>query len=158
VGTETTGRDDVPQFGSGKVGQATTAAIHIMPRDIRFRTSRSSGPGGQNVNKLETRVELLFDLTNASSLTEEQKKMIRERLGARVNERGIVRIVVQESRSQWENKRRAVERLQALLEKALQPEKGRVATTVPPTVKKRRVEKKKKRGEVKRLRRVAFGE
>lgn len=126
--------------------------VQIPSHEFRFRTSRSGGPGGQNVNKLETRVELLFDVRNSSALNDEQKERILEKLTSRIDEEGILRVVAQESRSQWENKQRAIERLNELVQKALRPQKRRVKTKPTSASRKRRIERKKKRGETKRLR------
>ena len=126
--------------------------VQIPSHEFRFRTSRSGGPGGQNVNKLETRVELLFDVKNSSALNDDQRKLILEKLSSRIDEEGVLRIVAQESRSQWENKQRAIKKLHQVLQKALKPKKPRVKTEPTGGSRERRLERKKKRGGTKRLR------
>lgn len=128
------------------------ATLFIPSHEFRFRTSRSGGPGGQNVNKLETRVELLFDVKNSSVLNDDQRKLVLEKLSSRIDEEGVLRIVVQESRSQWENKQLAIKKLHQVLQKALKPQKPRVKTKPTRSSRERRLEGKKKRGGTKRLR------
>jgi ribosome-associated protein len=128
--------------------------ISIPRSELRFRTSRSGGPGGQNVNKLETRVEILFDVRHSPSLTEEQKKLIKEKLASKVDDGGILRVVAQESRSQWQNRQKAVEKLMLLLRRALRPAKKRLPTKPTTASKQRRFHSKKRRSEVKRNRSV----
>lgn len=128
--------------------------IRIPRSELQFRTARSSGPGGQNVNKLETRVELEFDVRNSSGLTEEQKQVLLDRLRSRINARGVLRVVAQESRSQWSNRERATEKFIDLLQKTLRPRKKRVPTKPSSTARERRLKAKKHRSEKKRLRDV----
>jgi len=87
--------------------------------DIRF--SRSSGPGGQNVNKRDTRVEVVFDLDASEALSSAMKQRARERLGGRVDLRGRVHVTSGAGRTQGENRRRALDRFATLLEEALRP-------------------------------------
>lgn len=125
----------------------------IIPlSELRFRSSRSGGPGGQNVNKLETRIELLFDVAHSSSLTADQRELILKHLHSKIDGDGILRIVSQESRSQWKNKQDAINKFVLLLRGALKPRKKRVATKPSKTSKAKRVEAKKMRGETKRSR------
>lgn len=137
-----------------------TRFIHILPSvkipwsELRFRTSRSGGPGGQNVNKLETRVELLFDVIQSSSLTDDQKRAIAGHLGSRIDAEGILHVTSQRSRSQWENRQLATERFEELLRHALTPRKKRVATRASQSSTERRLESKKKQGQKKKIRRM----
>src|SRR5262245_23694844 len=89
---------------------------------VRFEYSRSSGPGGQHVNKVETRVTLLFDLVATTDLTAEQKARVRERLAARINREGLLRVVSQRHRSREQNRQAALERFAELIEAALRVE------------------------------------
>jgi ribosome-associated protein len=89
--------------------------------ELTFRTSRSSGAGGQHVNKTETRVEVLLDVNASTGLNEEEKEMINNKLSARMNEAGILMMSSQKSRSQFSNKEDVIRRLQHQLEKALIP-------------------------------------
>lgn len=120
--------------------------------ELHFRSSRSSGPGGQNVNKLETRIELLFDVPHSPSLTAEQRDLILKHLHSKIDTEGILRIVSQESRSQWKNKQDAIEKFIHLLQGALKPRKKRLATKPSKTSKQKRIAGKKIRGEKKRFR------
>lgn len=127
----------------------------FIPRfELQFLFSRSGGPGGQNVNKVESRVELLFDVGSSAGLTEEQKSLIRSRLHRRIDAGGRIRIVVQDSRSQWKNRETAVERFVEMLRGALVTPKARKPTKSTAGGRARRIEAKKKRGSVKKMRKV----
>ena len=127
--------------------------LTIPAAELRFETSRSSGPGGQNVNKIESRVVLLFDVDSSPSLTSEQKELIRSHLATRMSKKGILRVVAQKHRTQAANRKEVVGRFVRLLEEALEPETPRRRTAVPKGVKKRRLEDKKRRGQLKKKRR-----
>jgi ribosome-associated protein len=130
-----------------------TDSLSIPTSEIQFTFARSGGKGGQNVNKVETRVELWFDVNGSPSLTESQRHQIREELRHRIDSTGILRIVAQESRSQWRNREDALRRFEELLRRAMMPKKKRVKTKMSAAGKFRRIEEKKHRGEKKRLRR-----
>ncbi len=127
--------------------------IQIPQSELRFRFSRSGGPGGQNVNRVSTRVELLYDLVH-SSLDPESKGILRKKLSSRLSYDGIIRIVSQESRSQWKNKQTATEKFVDLLKRAMRPQKSRVPTRVTRNSIETRLVRKKGRGEIKKLRKV----
>lgn len=131
-----------------------TSSLEIPFRELRFRTSRSSGPGGQNVNKLETRVELLFDVAHSSSLNDEQRNLVLSNLGPRLDSDGILHISSQQSRSQWENKQTAIEKLASVLRAALKVKKKRVKTKPTRGSKEVRIQHKKRHGLKKIMRRV----
>ena len=77
----------------------------VLPeRELSYRSSRSSGPGGQNVNKVETRVTLLFDISGSAVLDETQKELVRQRLATRINKKGVLRVVSQRHRTQNANR------------------------------------------------------
>lgn len=99
----------------------------LMP-ELQFQTSRSSGPGGQNVNKVNSRVEVRFDVTNSALLTAEQKQMILMKLASKVTAEGILCVVSQKDRSQLVNKEDAIRKLNVLVSKALTPVKPRKRT------------------------------
>ena len=126
--------------------------IEISSEDIAFRFSRSSGPGGQNVNKVNTRVTVLFDAANCQSLSAFQKKRILGRLATRASKNGVIRVVSQRYRTQNANRQAALERLGELLNQALKKETVRKKTKVPMRVKRRRLEEKKRRSLLKQQR------
>jgi len=120
----------------------------VLPRaEIELRTSRSSGPGGQHAQKSETRVEAVFDVEGSSALTEGQKRRVLAKAGP------VLRAVAQDERSQLRNKELATDRLVAMLQAALHVERKRVPTKPTKAAKERRLDDKRRRGEVKRLRR-----
>jgi ribosome-associated protein len=120
--------------------------------EIELRTSRSSGPGGQHANVTASRVEAVFDVDASRSLDDEQKRRISARLGP------VVRTVAQDTRSQTRNRELALERMRARLESALMVPKKRRATKPTGTSRRRRLETKRRRGDVKRMRRPPLDE
>ncbi|HOI94817.1 MAG TPA: alternative ribosome rescue aminoacyl-tRNA hydrolase ArfB [Syntrophobacter fumaroxidans] len=129
-----------------------TNRISIPEEELSFTASLSSGPGGQNVNKLNTRVTLRFDLANSPSLSPEDKALIATRLATRIAKDGILRVVSQSTRSQHANRELAVERFVELLKSALKRAPVRKETRVSKAAKERRLEEKKLRSSVKRQR------
>jgi ribosome-associated protein len=127
-----------------------TAELSIPLAEVRFRYSRSSGPGGQNVNRTETRVELLFDVARSEVLPEHQKVRLLTRLAGQIDADGVLHIVSSATRSQYENRADALLRFQALLRSALRLEKKRRASKPGPAARERRLAAKKARGEIKR--------
>jgi ribosome-associated protein len=121
----------------------------IIPRsEIELRFSRSSGPGGQHAQKTETRVEAVFAVEASSALTDRQKSRVLSRTGP------VIRAIAQDERSQWRNRELAVERLVEQLRQALRIERPRKPTKPTRESQKRRLEQKRRRGEIKRLRRA----
>ncbi len=131
-----------------------TPQLEIPDQELAFATSRSSGPGGQNVNKVESRVTLLFDLAASASLSDEQKERLRERLRGRISRAGVLRVVAQKHRTQAANREAALARFGELVREALSEEAPRRPTRQPAAAKRRRLEEKRRRGEVKRERRA----
>jgi len=118
----------------------------------KFATSRSSGKGGQNVNKLSTKVELHFDYLNSSLLNDEQKSLVAKKLEGFINKEGILKIISQEDRSQLMNKRNAIERFYNLLEGALKKRKKRIPTKRSRQSQLQRLKSKKIKAEKKKTR------
>ncbi len=124
----------------------------IPERELAYALSRSSGPGGQNVNKVETRVTVLYDLERTSVLDEAQQIRVRERLATRINKAGVLRVVSQKHRTQAANREAARIKLAELLARALEPKRKRRPTRQPRAAKRRRLEDKRRRSELKRRR------
>ena len=121
---------------------------------IGWRFSRSSGPGGQNVNKVSTRVTLLFDLEPCAILSDAQKVRIRSRLASRISRAGVLRVVVQTARSQAMNRATAEDRLIELLTEAARKRTLRRPTKPTAGSRARRLEEKRQRSSTKRERRA----
>jgi ribosome-associated protein len=132
--------------------------IYVMPGvsipedELQFDASRSGGPGGQNVNKVSSRVTLTFDLNTSTTLSDDQKRTILQKLAGRINKHGVLRVISQRTRSQELNRADATERFSELVRDALTPQRRRVKTRVPRAAHARRVEEKKKRAVVKQAR------
>jgi len=124
-----------------------TRSVTLPRSEIELRFSRSSGPGGQHAQKTETRVEALFDVEASSALTDRQRSRVLSRAGP------VIRAVAQDERSQWRNRELAVERVVEQLRQALRVERPRRPTKPTRASQERRLEQKRRRGEIKRLRR-----
>ncbi len=128
--------------------------LEIPDEELDFSTSRSSGPGGQNVNKLNTRVTVLFRIDESAVLSPPQRELLHNRLASRINRQGVLRVVSQRHRTQLANRDAAVERLVELLREALTEKPERHPVKIPGQAKKRRLEDKRRRGTLKRERSV----
>ncbi len=126
--------------------------ILVGEDELSFTFSRSSKPGGQNVNKISSRVTLLFNVANSPSLSAEHKNQIITRLRTRVNKDGVLRVVAQRHRRQAANREAAVERFVELLRETLKPIKARKKTRISLAAKKRRLNEKKRRSQLKQER------
>ena len=129
-----------------------TSNISISEDELVFKVSRSGGPGGQNVNKVNTRVTLFFDVGNCENLSDAQKRRILTRLRTRTDKNGVLRVVSQKHRTQKANRQAAIERLQGLLADALKTLPVRKKTKVGYAAKQRRLDEKRRRGLLKRQR------
>jgi ribosome-associated protein len=125
-----------------------TRSVTLPRSEIELRFSRSSGPGGQHAQKTESRVEAVFDVQASSALTERQKSRVVGKAGP------VLRAIAQDERSQWRNRELATERLVEQLRAALRVERPRRPTKPTKASRERRLEQKRRRSEVKRLRRA----
>ena len=133
---------------------AIIVGVEIPESEIEFIASRSGGPGGQNVNKVSSRITLRFDLQRSAALNEEQRARIRSRLSSRISKEGVLQVSSQRTRSQDLNREDAVERFAELLRSALHEEKRRVKTRATHASKEDRLQEKRKRTAVKQARAI----
>ncbi|MEC5393846.1 alternative ribosome rescue aminoacyl-tRNA hydrolase ArfB [Bergeyella sp. RCAD1439] len=124
--------------------------------ELSYKTSRSSGAGGQNVNKVETSVTVLWDVDGSLLFDEDEKRWIKERLKNRINAQGVLQVSVSESRFQLQNKKKAVEKIDGLVRMALVRPKARLKTKPTKAQKERRIQDKKQHAERKERRRFRF--
>jgi ribosome-associated protein len=127
-------------------------SIEQIGSELKFSTSRSGGPGGQNVNKVETKVTIRWDVVNSELIKPEEKEILLKKLSSRINTDGVLVLNAQEKRSQLENKELVKEKLQNLLKKAFERKKARKATKPTKGSVQKRIEEKKKHGEKKKWR------
>jgi ribosome-associated protein len=126
--------------------------LSLPDTEVEYRTSRSGGPGGQNVNKVSTRVTLLFDVAGSATLSDEQRSLVLERLAGRTSRTGVLRVTSQRHRTQLANREAATERFVRLMSEALTETPERKAVAVPRAEKERRLEEKHLRARIKRER------
>ena len=124
-----------------------------LNREVEFRTSRSSGPGGQHVNKTESRVELLWSPQESDCLTEDQKMLVASRLSNRITDDGVLILASEKYRSQHRNKADVTERFLDLVTSSLVPVKKRKPSRPTRSSVEKRIRSKKIRGDIKRTRR-----
>ena len=133
----------------------TLKGIRLDP-EFQFKTSRSSGAGGQNVNKVSTKVELDFDVANSALLSAEQKEIILEKLAGKINKEGILQIVSQTERSQLGNKEIAIKKFYTLVNNCFVVKKKRKATKPSKASKEKRLQTKKRSSEIKKSRQTKW--
>lgn len=126
--------------------------LAIPESELTFRASRSSGPGGQNVNKVNSRITIEFDLDGSPSLSDDQKARIREKLAARISTEGILQVSSQKFRTQRGNRDEAIAQFARLLRSALHEKRKRKKTRVSKAAKQKRLDDKKARAQLKRNR------
>jgi ribosome-associated protein len=126
--------------------------LSISQGDLSFVFSRSSGPGGQNVNKVSTRATLLFNIDNCPTLSETQKHLLHTRLAKRIDSDGLLRVTCQDYRTQSANRRGALLRFVELLVAAMKRKPPRKKTRPSQAARKKRMENKKRRGDLKQQR------
>jgi len=127
-----------------------------LQKETSYKTSRSGGKGGQNVNKVSSKVELLFSIASSALFTDEEKLLLTDKLQNRLNKDGYVQVICDEERSQYLNKEKAIERLTSLLTKALQKPKVRKPTKVSKAAKAARLDNKKMQSVKKENRKIDF--
>lgn len=126
--------------------------LHSLQTELNFKTSRSGGSGGQNVNKVSTKVLLEFDVLNSKFLDEDQCAMIQSKLENKINSEGILQVVSQTERTQLKNKKIALEKFNLLITNCFLVRKERKATKVPKAVKEKRLNDKRIKSELKKWR------
>ena len=128
------------------------ANLKIPLSELRFSFAASSGPGGQHVNKTSTKAILSWNITESTALSQRQRTLILSRLKHKLSARGDLVLHESGTRSQTQNKKAAIKRLVSVLQKALYVQPKRRKTSVPPSVKRKRLRDKKSRGQLKKLR------
>ncbi|RPI14800.1 MAG: aminoacyl-tRNA hydrolase [Ignavibacteriae bacterium] len=126
--------------------QLNNSDVLNLLTEVNYNFSRSGGKGGQNVNKVETKVELVFNVDNSVYLTEEQKRLIKEKLVNKIDNEGNFRITSQTERTQVGNRKKVIDKFERFLQNALKVEKKRKKTKISKSVKEKILEKKKKHG------------
>ncbi|HMG90271.1 MAG TPA: alternative ribosome rescue aminoacyl-tRNA hydrolase ArfB [Chryseolinea sp.] len=125
-------------------------------RELEFTASRSEGPGGQNVNKVNSKVTLRLDITNSQIINDDEKKVIKEKLSSFLTKEGVLMLSSQDKRSQLQNKEEVIKKLDTLLTKAFTVRKRRKPTKPSKSAKEKRIRKKKLASEKKKWRRDIY--
>ena len=127
--------------------------VSVPRHEIQLRASRAGGPGGQHVNTSSTRIELTWNVDRTTALSDEEKARVKEKLAAKLDGEGTLRVVASEMRSQGQNRERAEQRFAEVLRRALAVPKPRKRTKVPRGAKEERLKEKRLRSERKKDRR-----
>jgi len=127
-----------------------------LQKEVIYKTSRSGGKGGQNVNKVSSKVELLFDIGQSLLFNDEEKLLVLDKLQSKLNREGMVQVMCEEERSQYLNKEKAIEKLHLILTRALIKPVVRKATKPGRAVKEARLDKKRQQSAKKANRRIKF--
>ena len=133
-------------------GIRITRSVSIPDTEIEMHASRSGGPGGQSVNTTSSKIELRWNVRESAALTEQQRARVMERLSSRLTGDGVLILQGSEHKSQHRNREAVQARFRAIVGEALEPPKPRRRTRPSRGAKERRLQKKKQRGEIKRLR------
>lgn len=127
-------------------------SVELLHHELEFSTSRSSGPGGQNVNKVNTKVTLRWNLKESKVLTSEEKEFLLQKLGTQLTTEGTILITAQDKRSQLQNKEEVLRKLEVILVKAFTRKKKRKPTKPSKSAGLNRLEKKRKQSDKKKWR------
>ena len=138
------------------VAKHKTMNKEIIQTEIQYKAVRSSGAGGQNVNKVATKVQIQFFVEQSNGLTTDEKSTLTEKLANRISKEGFIMVECGETRSQLKNKELSIQRLFMLLENALKKDKKRIATKIPKSVIKKRLEDKQRIADKKENRKFRF--
>ncbi|NHM00649.1 alternative ribosome rescue aminoacyl-tRNA hydrolase ArfB [Flavobacterium difficile] len=125
----------------------------ILASELNFKAVRSSGAGGQNVNKVSSKIVLIFDVATSLGLDEEEKRTLQTKLKSKISQENLLILTCDEDRSQLKNKRIIIKRFFEMLDKALEKPKKRIATKTTKGANEKRIQEKKKAGEIKAGRR-----
>ena len=125
---------------------------NLLEKELLFTTSRSSGPGGQNVNKVNSRVTVHFNVAHSAILTDEEKQTLMRKLGGKLTREGEIMVSAQDSRSQLDNRAKAIEKFDRLLTRAFAEKKPRKATRPTKGSVQERIRNKRRRNEKKQWR------
>lgn len=128
----------------------------VIKAEIQYKAVRSSGAGGQNVNKVATKVQIVFIPNESYGLTKDEKATLNDKLANRLSKDGSLRMECDDTRSQLKNKELCVQRLFLLLENALKKDKKRIATKIPKSVIKKRLDDKRRQAEKKENRNYRY--
>ncbi|MBP6128301.1 alternative ribosome rescue aminoacyl-tRNA hydrolase ArfB [Flavobacterium sp.] len=123
--------------------------VEIISSELNFKAVRSSGAGGQNVNKVSSKIVLIFDVATSQGVTDEERILLNTKLKTKISQENLLILTCDEDRSQFKNKKIIIKRFFEMLEKALAKPKIRKATKISKGANEKRIQEKKKAGEIK---------